>query len=211
MINRSLVYVVVLSSISLLFMACGNSRNADPVMFEDARKIELSYVREAELIQDENFSIGSYGTVNDIGAVASDEEGNVFVVNDYNKKIEVFDRTGDQIESLGGVGSDPGDYQNPTYLKVQDGHLYTFDNSLNRAYKYELPGRELRSVAELENAISQLSIDSLKSAKSVKLEVTAGGNYLVGFQLVKSTEDRLLIYYKVDENGKYPVRSNVVC
>ncbi|MDZ7806129.1 MAG: hypothetical protein U5K71_03325 [Gracilimonas sp.] len=84
----------------------------------------------AELIQDEYFSVGSYGTVND-RAVASDEEGNVFVVNDYNKKIEVFDRTGDQIGSLGGVGSDPGDYQNPTYLKVQDGHLYTFDNSFN--------------------------------------------------------------------------------
>jgi hypothetical protein len=131
-----------------------------------------------------------------------DDEGNVYVVNEYNKKIEVFDRTGVHIQSLGGLGRDPGDYRDPVFLKVQRGYLYAFDNSLNRAYKYALPGLEIKSVAELEDAIRQVGIDSLNSAKPVKLEVTADGNYLVGFQLVKSTADRRLIYYRVDEYGR---------
>ncbi|MFP8489669.1 6-bladed beta-propeller [Gracilimonas sp. Q87] len=202
MMNRSLVFVLILFSVLFLFAACGNSKKADTADFQDARTFDLSEIKEAELSLNKSFSIGSYGTVNDIGAVAADDQGFVFVVNSYNKKIEVFDRTGDHIESLGGLGSDPGDYRNPVFMKVQGDHLFTFDNSLHRVYKYKLSDRELRSVTELDNAISQFGIDSLRSAKPVMLEVTADENYLVGFQVVRSTEDRRLIYYKIDENGQ---------
>jgi hypothetical protein len=186
---------------SFFLSACSNTQEADPALFEGAREMSLSNIKEAELIQDRSFSIGSYGSINDIGAVTADEDGNVYVVNDYNKRIEVFDRTGNNIESLGGLGSDPGDYRDPAYLKVQGDHLYAFDNSLNRAYKYRLPEMELSTMTELEGALAKLNADSLNSAKPVRLEVTAEGNYLVGFQIVKSTEDRRLMYYEVNENG----------
>jgi hypothetical protein len=60
---------------------------------------------------------------------------------------------------------------------------------------------ELSTMTELEGALAKLNADSLNSAKPVRLEVTAEGNYLVGFQLVKSTEDRRLMYYEVNEDG----------
>jgi len=201
MTHRPLVSVSLYIFISLLFSACSNTQEADPALFEDAREISLSDIKETRLIRDESFSIGSYGSINDIGAVTADEAGNVYVVNEYNKRVKVFDRSGSDIEILGGLGSDPGDYRDPAYLKVQGGHLYAFDNSLNRAYKYRLPEMELSTMTELEGALAQLNADSLNSAKPVRLEVTAEGNYLVGFQLVKSTEDRRLMYYEVNEGG----------
>lgn len=201
MTHRPLVSVLLYIFISLLLSACSNTQEANPALFEDAREMSLSNIKEAELIQDKSFSIGSYGSINDIGAVTADEIGNVYVVNEYNKRVEVFDRSGSDIEILGGLGSDPGDYRDPAYLKFQGDHLYAFDNSLNRAYKYKLPEMELSTMTELEGALAQLNSDSLNSAKPVRMEVTAEGNYLVGFQLVKSTEDRRLMYYEVNEDG----------
>lgn len=200
MTHRPLVFVLVI--FSFVLSACSNTQEADPALFEEAREIGLSDIKEARLIQDESFSIGSYGSINDIGAVTADEAGNVYVVNEYNKRVEVFDRSGSDIETLGGLGSDPGDYRDPTFLKVLDDVLYAFDNSLNRAYKYRLPEMELSTMTELEGALAQLNSDSLNSAQPVRLEVTAEGDYLVGFQLVKSTEDRRLMYYEVNEDGE---------
>ena len=201
MIYRAFITVIVLISIPLLFSACSDSGEADPKLFENARQISLDDVKEVRLIRDESFRIGSRQTVNDIGAVAADKSGRVFVANDYNKRIEVFDEFGNHTESLGGLGSDPGDYRDPAFLKVQADHLYTFDNALNRVYKYDLPKLELTGVTELDGVMKTLNIDSLSSAMPVKLEVMADGNYLVGFQVVKSTEDRRLVYYRINGSG----------
>lgn len=202
MTHRFLVLAFILFSIPLLFLGCNNSRDADTTLFENAREISLSDTKEARLIRDETFRIGSRQTVNDMGEVAADEKWRVFVVNDYNKKIEVFDELGNNIKSFGGLGSDPGDYRDPTFLKVQGDHLFTFDNALNRVYTYELSDMKLTGVTELHNAMGQLNIDSLNTAKPVRLEVMANGNYLVGFQVVKSTENRRLVYYKINGAGK---------
>jgi len=203
MTHRPLVSVLLYISISLILLlsACSNTQEADPALFEGAREISLSEIKEARLIQDESFSIGSYGSINDIGAVTADEIGNVYVVNEYNIRIEVYDEYGNNIDRLGTLGSDPGDYRDPEFLKVQGDHLYAFDNALNRVNKYTLSELELVGVTELGGAIGQLNEDSLNSAKPVRLEVTAAGNYMVGFQLVKSTEDRRLMYYEVNEDG----------
>jgi hypothetical protein len=202
MTHRYLVSVITLISLILFISSCKEPDEADSAHFENARQFGLGDLTEARLVPDESFRIGSRQTVNDIGAVAADMNGRVYVVNDYNKRIEVFDEFGKNIESLGGLGSDPGDYRDPAYLKVQDGYLFTFDNALNRAYKYELPGMELTGVTELDGAMEQLNIDSLNSAKPVKMEVMSDGNYLVGFQVVKSTDDRRLVYYLINESGK---------
>lgn len=201
MINRVFVTVLVFISIPLLLSACNNSGEVDPKHFEGARQISLDDVKEVRLIRDESFRIGSRQTVNDIGEVAADKNGRVFVANDYNKRIEVFDEFGNHAESLGGLGSDPGDYRDPAYLKVQADYLFAFDNALNRVYKYDLPELELTGVTKLGGVMKSLNIDSLSSAKPVNLEVMADGNYLVGFQVVKSTEDRRLVYYRINGSG----------
>lgn len=197
------VFVCILFSLSLLSLSCTNSEEADPDLFKNARQFSLEDLKEARLTPERSFSIGSYQTVNDIGAIAADEAGNVYVVNEYNIRIEVYDKFGNNIDRLGTLGSDTGDYRDPVFLKIQGDQLYAFDNALNRAYQYTLSDLELVGVTELGGAMRQLEEDSLSSAQPVTLKVTAEGNYLVGFQLVNSTEDRRLIYYEVNEDGDF--------
>ncbi|MEX0723887.1 MAG: hypothetical protein WD053_08420 [Gracilimonas sp.] len=191
------------ASLILLFILSGcESEDSLSTQIKDARQFDLSDARPAELVRDREFSAGSHETVNNMGPVAADDNGNVYVVDDYRTKIEIFDASGNNLGSLGSIGRDPGDFQNPGYLKVQGDHLYAYDQNLFRSYRYTLPELELEAVTELENTAASLGVDSLSAARPFKFEVMEDGNYLVGFQVVESPQERELVFYKVDPAGE---------
>jgi|AntRauTorckE6833_2_1112554.scaffolds.fasta_scaffold00241_24 hypothetical protein len=187
----------------LLFILSGcESENLFSDQIKDARQFDLSKATPAELIRDQEFSVGSYETVNNMGSIAVDDDDNVYVVDDYRTKIEIFDASGNNSGSLGSIGRDPGDFQDPSYLKVQGNNLYAYDRTLFRSYRYSLPELALEAVTELENTAESLGVDSLREAKPFKVDVMPDGNYLVAFQKVDSPQNRQLVFYKVNESGE---------
>ncbi|MBD3617347.1 MAG: hypothetical protein HUJ22_12335 [Gracilimonas sp.] len=198
---RSLFRVAPCIILLLLTAGCQQEEGLSKQISE-AQKFNPDEAAPAELIRDRDFSVGSHETVNNIGAIAVDGEETVYVVDEHRKKIGVFDGSGNNIGSLGSLGRDPGDFQNPAYLEVEGQNLYAYDQSLFRAYRYSLPELELEEITELEFTARSLGVDSLSEAKPFAFEVLNDGNYLVAFQTVNTPQDRKLVYYKVNPEGE---------
>lgn len=196
-------YILTVFSLTLLIgVTSCQEEKAPPDKIANARHFELGDARPAELVRDQGLSVGSHETVNNIGAVAVDDQESIYVVDEHRKKIEVFDGSGNNTGSFGGIGRDPGDFQNPVDLKVKGQKLYVYDQGLNRAHRYVLPSLELERVTELESTARSLGVDSLNEAKPYGMEVMNDGNYLVAFQKVNTPQDRQLVYYKVSPDGE---------
>jgi len=86
--------------------------------------------------------IGTTGkdhTLTDIGNfakptnVAVDKDGNLYVSDTYNDRIEVFDADGTFIRTWGKNGDGPGDFARPKGVAIDaDGHVWVADAMLNR-------------------------------------------------------------------------------
>jgi len=65
--------------------------------------------------------------------LAVDKDGNLFVSDTWNDRIEVFDADGEFIRTFGKNGDGPGDFARPKGIAVDcDGHVWVADAMLNR-------------------------------------------------------------------------------
>ncbi|HBQ60044.1 MAG TPA: hypothetical protein DD671_10590, partial [Balneolaceae bacterium] len=122
------------STAFLVFGVMVGCSSEDPFseLKQDAQQFQLERAAEMELIQEPDFLIGSYQTVNNIGSVAVDEAGRIFAVNRTRNRIEVYSAEGRPIQTLGKSGSDPGEFRQPELIKTDSRNLYAFDKSLQR-------------------------------------------------------------------------------
>jgi DNA-binding beta-propeller fold protein YncE len=77
-------------------------------------------------------------------AVAVDSDGNVFVTDTFNNRIEVFDGDGKFIRTWGKNSDDPANFQRPKGIAIDpDGHVWVVDAIQNRIKVYSPEGRLL--------------------------------------------------------------------
>jgi len=76
--------------------------------------------------------------------VAVDKEGNLYVSDTWNDRVEVFDPDGVFIRAWGKNGDGPGDFARPKGIAVDsDGHVWVADAMLNRVQVFTPQGRLL--------------------------------------------------------------------
>lgn len=76
--------------------------------------------------------------------VAVDQDGNVFVSDTWNDRIEVFDAEGNFIRAFGKPGDGPGYFARPKGIAVDgDGHVWVCDQVQGRVQVYSPEGRLL--------------------------------------------------------------------
>jgi DNA-binding beta-propeller fold protein YncE len=88
------------------------------------------------------FAINIFGPFNGwfatVTNIALDDQGNVFVADFYNHRIQKFTADGTFLTSFGTEGSGPGEFFYPIALDVMpDGSLYVVDFGNNRIQKWE--------------------------------------------------------------------------
>jgi len=77
-------------------------------------------------------------------AVAVDKDGNVYVSDTWNDRIEVFDAEGNFVRTFGKAGDGPGYFARPKGISVDsDGHLWICDEVQDRVQVYTPEGRLL--------------------------------------------------------------------
>jgi DNA-binding beta-propeller fold protein YncE len=77
-------------------------------------------------------------------AVAVDADGNVYVTDTFNNRIEVFDGEGNFIRTWGKNSDAPKDFQRPKGIAIDgDGHVWVVDAMQNRVKVYSREGRLL--------------------------------------------------------------------
>jgi sugar lactone lactonase YvrE len=81
--------------------------------------------------------------------VAVDQDGNVFVTDTWNNRIEVFDADGTFIRTFGEAGDGPGYFARPKGISIDgDGHVWVADAMQDRVQVYTPEGRLLIYMGE---------------------------------------------------------------
>lgn len=77
-------------------------------------------------------------------AVALDDDGNVYVTDTFNSRIEIFDADGNFISMFGKIGDGPADLGRPKSIAIdRDGHIWVIDAFQNRVKVFNQQGRLL--------------------------------------------------------------------
>jgi DNA-binding beta-propeller fold protein YncE len=81
--------------------------------------------------------------------VALDGDGNVFVTDTLNNRVEVFDADGQFITEFGKAGDGPGFFARPKGIAVDcDGHVWVVDQAQSRVQVFDKDGRLLSYFGE---------------------------------------------------------------
>lgn len=76
--------------------------------------------------------------------VAVDQEGNLYVADTWNNRVEVFDADGEFIRSFGKPGDGPGYFARPKGIAIDsDGHVWVADAVQNRVQVFTPEGQLL--------------------------------------------------------------------
>ena len=90
--------------------------------------------------------------------VAIDSDGNVYIVDSNNDRIQKFDSTGAFLISWGSSGSADGEFSNPSRIEVDSaGNMYVTDTGNNRVQVFDSNGNHLLSFGSTGSADGQFS------------------------------------------------------
>ena len=91
-----------------------------------------------------NHTLTSPGDFGSPDGVAVDQEGNVFVTDTLNDRVEIFDADGNFISTFGKNGDGPGFFARPKGIAVDsDGHIWVADQMNDRLQVFSREGRLL--------------------------------------------------------------------
>lgn len=89
--------------------------------------------------------------------IAADKKGNVYVVDQHNHRIQLFDSTGTYITSWGKQGQEQGSFYYPYGIAIDSkGNVFVSDMNNNRVQKFTADGRYLASVGSYGTANGQM-------------------------------------------------------
>jgi sugar lactone lactonase YvrE len=79
--------------------------------------------------------------------VAVDQEGNLYVADTYNNRIEIFDADGQFVSTFGKAGDGPGYFARPKGVAIDgDGHVWVADGQQDRVQVFTKEGQLLISL-----------------------------------------------------------------
>jgi DNA-binding beta-propeller fold protein YncE len=81
--------------------------------------------------------------------VAVDKDGNVYVTDTLNDRVEIFDADGKFISEFGRIGDGPGTFARPKGIAIdRDGHIWVTDEVQSRVQVFDQQGRLLLYLGE---------------------------------------------------------------
>ncbi len=85
-------------------------------------------------------------------------EGNLVLADDFNHRIQIYDRGHNLIQSFGGKGKHPGEFHYPRGLAVDaQGNIYVTDSWNHRVQKFDGAGNHLLSIGSCGEGKGQLN------------------------------------------------------
>ncbi len=76
--------------------------------------------------------------------LAVDKEGNLYVADTLNNRIEIFDADGNFISTFGKAGDGPGHFARPKGVAIDsDGHIWVVDGMLDKVQVFSHDGQQL--------------------------------------------------------------------
>jgi len=110
--------------------------------FEDKQKTKLDFVwKIGELEENEK----NYQFFNAFDA-SIDKDGDIYVMDSGNNRIQVFDPAGNYLKTIGREGKGPGEFQQLYSIDINDdGHLYIYDRGKRSMECFDREGKFIKS------------------------------------------------------------------
>jgi beta-lactamase regulating signal transducer with metallopeptidase domain len=110
--------------------------------FEDKPKIKLDFVwKIGDLEENEK----NYQFFNAFDA-SMDKDGNTYVMDCGNHRIQVFGTAGNYLKTIGRAGKGPGEFQELFSMDINDdGHLYIYDRGKRSMERFDSEGKFIKS------------------------------------------------------------------
>ena len=85
----------------------------------------------------------SLGLMQEVSALAVDEDDNLYVADEELNRITVFDKEGEPVRSWGEHGSQPGQFSRPAGLLLDSDSVFVVDTMNHRVQRYSKEGKFL--------------------------------------------------------------------
>ena len=195
--------IILFLSISVLFISFGGQKAEwkGKIEIEDGVKVinnpgeplygEITFELEEDLSiggeDDENYLFYS---VRDIGV---DDDGNIYVLERGNLRIQKFDRDGNYLCTMGRIGQGPGEFEWAFQLLINDenGIIGMLEN--RKIIVFDMDGNHLDKDISLVSFMFPLIVDSSGNYWGVDMEYLEG-DYVTG--------NIFHIFVKLDQQGQ---------
>ncbi len=195
MIIRKLFIILFLAGLS----GCSDQQQSSKYL-HNLTTFSVEGVPEIKLIKDASFRGAQNSDVIKIGDITVDDAGNVYFVDEYNHKVQAVDADGNPVGSMGQAGGRVGEFRKLGDIEVHDGIIYGFDEDRKAINSYSTRDFNFQTTTQFSS--QSLTGDSLKTAAPYTVMILPDENFLVAFQVVESPTDRILYFYKANENGE---------
>lgn len=153
-------------SIILFFVSC--SPTSDTELPENLRNLENLTVYSADAAPEFTINLQEATRITDtdevilgrINGVQVDETGRIYISDDSEKRINVYDADGKFIKSMGRKGQGPGEFEYINNLSIDGNHVFAMDFGIRRinvfsqeslGFEFSIPMmREGHQISELE-------------------------------------------------------------
>jgi len=89
--------------------------------------------------------------------IALDKDGNLYIVDTLNFRVQIFDKDGKFIHAFGKIGNLPGNFYRPKGIGIDsEGHIYVADASFNNIQIFDKDGRLLLSFGTFGSGLADL-------------------------------------------------------
>jgi len=121
---------------------------------------------EIKLELEEDLSIGNENDAHylfyRVSDIQVDADGNIYVLDSGNHRLQVFDKDGKYLRTIGKRGQGPGEFNTPKCLRLDDetGNIYVVDNMLRKIIIFEKEGKYIDKDIPLVELLNDFYLDS---------------------------------------------------
>jgi len=155
----------------------------------EAPKISLEFVRTIGDIESTDDNILFYMPT----AMAFDDEGNIYVLDAGNHRIQKFDTDGNYIATIGNQGQGPGEFQYPQSIDVDPNGMLYISESVNRRIQVLTPeGKEQKTIKMVNDSVGLVRVFGKN-----QLLMGGSGMFSLGMGMMDEDEKALPKFLKV--------------
>jgi len=112
-------------------------------LWGDEPKVGLEFVQKIGDLETEDENFALY-LPQDVGI---DDNGNIYVLDAGNFRIQKFDMTGNYLKTLGRRGEGPGELRAPESIQIgSNNHIYVCDSRKRSMLELDKDGKEIRNI-----------------------------------------------------------------
>ena len=169
--------------------------NGDEGLWGKNPEVSLEFVRMIGEMESENEALIFYMPSD----IAFDSEGNVYVMDTGNHRVQKFKPDGTYSSTLGRQGQGPGEFQYPQSLAIDaQGNMYIADMGSRKIHVLKPDGTELRTIQMEEEGAGSLRLDG-----TGRLVMSQGGGFmLIGPGGMNEDQELGKLLAVLDDEGK---------